>query len=173
MLTRTELAWLREAAEAGFHATPGTTLDLLALLDASPPPSPFQAAMARHGYNPVSLAEALGCTRGHVARVLAGQRRLGPRLQRKAVALGFAPDDLDAAPAGIVGDPEALAAALLTAARQQLGVPASTPAVVVVEAVLRTLARGLLRLAPAHVRLHPAAPYDYDEPLPWPDTPEA
>jgi hypothetical protein len=162
MITRSELAWLREAATAGFHAQPSTVLALLDLLDASPPPSPLQVAVTRRGYSPITLAEALGCSRGHVVRVLAGQRRLGPRLQRRALALGFEPDDFDTAPAGLVGNPQALVD----------GLPATTPPVVVVESVLRTLARALLALAPPSARLHPVPPYDYDDPLPWPDTPE-
>lgn len=171
MITRSELAWLREAATAGFHAQPSTVLALLDLLDASPPPSPLQVAVTRRGYSPITLAEALGCSRGHVVRVLAGQRRLGPRLQRRALALGFEPGDFDTAPAGLVGDPQALVDALLGTARHQLGLPATTPPVVVVESVLRTLARALLALAPPSARLHPVPPYDYDDPLPWPDTP--
>ncbi len=167
MLTRTELAWLRQAAEAGFHATPGATLGLLDQLDASAPVSPLQVAVHRAGYTATTLAAELGCSRSHVARVLQGNRRFSRRLQDRLTELGI--EDTDSAPAGYVAmDPLQLLGDLVASARMVLGLPPTCPPVVVIEAVARTLGRALLDLhVPDRPELH-AVP----DTLPLPFEPE-
>lgn len=167
MLTRTELAWLRQAAEAGFHTTPDATLQLLDVLDASPPVSPLAVAVRRKGWGAAELAAELGCSRGHAAKVLAGQRRFGRKLRERLVELGIDWEDTAPEPAGLVAaDPLRMLGDLVAASRMALGLPPTCPPIVVVEAVARTLGRALLDL---HVPPTPTLrAVDDTLPLPFP-----